>query len=232
MRSGAVIIVALACIALAGLAAAAATGDRAQAFTLGVARSTATELKPRKTVCQTPVTVPGDAAFDGVTLAIGTERRPGPRLDVVVREVAADDPSARTGAALARGSLAGGYPDVDRAPEHTVWFERVPAERTVAVCFENRGTRSAFIYGDADAASRSTTALVEGEPAGADLALEFERRDPRSLASLIPAMLDRAALFRAQWLGAWTYWLLGALVVLAVPALLVGALRAAMRDTA
>ena len=52
------------------------------------------------------------------------------------------------------------------------------------------------------------------------------------LASLIPAMLDRAALFRAQIVDAWTYVLLALLVVLAVPALLAGALRAAERDAA
>jgi hypothetical protein len=57
-------------------------------------------------------------------------------------------------------------------------------------------------------------------------------REPRSFAALVPAILDRAALFRAPGIGAWTYWLLGALVGLAVPALLVLALGAAERDRA
>ena len=113
-----------------------------------------------------------------------------------------------------------------------MWVGRVAPGESIAVCVENRGRRPAFIYGDADAAARSSTSYLNGKPTGSDLALEFERRRPRSLAGLIPAMFDRAALFRAQWVGAWTYWLLAALVVVGAPALLVGAVRAAARDSA
>ncbi len=60
--------------------------------------------------------------------------------------------------------------------------------------------------------------------------LEFQRAEPRSLAGLLPAMFDRAALFRAEWVGAWTYWVLALLCVFAVPLLLVRALRSAVRD--
>jgi|SRR5829696_1045461 len=232
MRSAALLIVVLALAAVTGLAVAALAGERPQAFTLGVARSTAVELPPGETVCQTPVTVPEDGAFEGVTLAVGTEGRPGPALDLVVREVEPDQPNSRRGAVLGRSSLAAGYPDVDRAPEQTLWLRRVRDDSSVAICFANGGGRRAFIYGDADAAARSSTAYLADAPTGADLALDFERREPRTLASLIPAMIDRAALFRAHWIGAWTYWVLAALVLIGVPALLVAAMRATLRDTA
>jgi hypothetical protein len=80
------------------------------------------------------------------------------------------------------------------------------------------------VFGNAGIASRPTTAAVAGKPVDADLNVAFER-DPRSLLSLAPAIAERAALFRAGWVGLWTYALLAALMLLAVPALLVRALR-------
>ena len=70
------------------------------------------------------------------------------------------------------------------------------------------------LYGNADAAARASSAYADGKPTGSDLALEFQRTEPRTLAGLLPAMFERAALFRAQWVGAWTYWLLALLCVL------------------
>jgi len=232
MRSAGAVIVALALAAVVGLAAAALAGDRSQAFTLGVARSSPVELKPRQTVCQAPVTVPPDGAFDGIRVSVGTRGRPGPPLEATVRTVDPADPAATTGAVLARGTLARGYREYPAVPAQTVWVGRVPAGRTVTVCLQNRGRGRVAVFGDVDAAARTSTSFVEGAGTGLDVALDFQRREPRSLASLIPAMLDRAALFRAQWIGTWTYWLLGALVLLAVPALLVRAVRDAARDTA
>jgi hypothetical protein len=108
-----------------------------------------------------------------------------------------------------------------------VWVGHVPAERTVVVCVMNRGRRAAYLYSAPDGAARGSTGSIEGRPVGVDFALEFTRRDPRSIAALVPAVFERAALFRPDGIGAWTYIVLVALVVLAVPALLVGALRAA-----
>src|SRR5918995_4346328 len=221
MRSAAAILIGLVAAAVLGLAAAALLNERAQAFTLGVTRSSTLEVDGGQEICQSPIAVPADGAFDGVTFAVGTEHRPGPRVDVIVRAADPDRPSALRGVAVGRGSLPAGYPDVDRVPEHTVWTGRVGAERFVAVCVANRGPRRVFVYGNADAAAWSSTAFVDGAPVGADMALEFERREPRSLAALAPAMIDRAALFSARAVGAWTYVALGLLVLLVVPALLV-----------
>jgi hypothetical protein len=62
--------------------------------------------------------------------------------------------------------------------------------------------------------------------------LTFGRRHPTTALSLVPTMFRRAGLFHGGWVGAWTYWLLAALVALAVPALLVRALRDAELDDA
>jgi hypothetical protein len=231
MRSPGAVVVALALAALAGLAAAALLNERSQAFTLGVVRSTAAKVKPREEICQAPITVPASAAFEGVTFAVGTNHRTGPALDLSVRAAETGDPAARGGTMLARGTLPAGYPDVDRVAEHTVRVGPVSAGSTIAVCFTNRGRRPAFIYGNADAAARSSSAFLDGKPLGTDLALDFERREPRSLAALAPAMIERAALFRARAVGPWTYVVLALLVLLAAPALLVRALRAAARET-
>ena len=148
------------------------------------------------------------------------------RLDVTVRAADAAAP-ARPGAVLARGGL-----DVDAgASARTATTGPVGADRTIAVCITNRDRRRAFVYGNADAAARASSAYTKGKRTGYDLALEFQRAEPRTLAGLLPAMSDRAALFRAQWVGAWTYWVLALLCVVAVPLLLVRALRSAVRDS-
>jgi hypothetical protein len=225
MRRPAAVIAGLVIAAMVGLGVAALLNDRTTAFTLGVARATTIELAPKAEICQGPIAVPEGAGFDGVMFAIGTHGRPGPALDVLVHPAGQRD-------VLARASLAGGYPDIDRRPEHTVWTGAVEDRQAIVVCLVNRGRRPAFVYGDAGGASRATQATIDAQPIGGDMALDFERSSPRTLAALIPAMVDRAALFRAQIVGGWTYVLLALLVLLAVPALLIGAVRAAERDSA
>jgi hypothetical protein len=216
----------------AGLAAAAIlllavlglTERRSQAFTLGVVNGPFLEVAPGHEACQAPIAVPAHADFDGVTFSLGTGGQgAGPPVAVSVRDAGGD-------AVLARGTLAGGYPDVDRAPSHTVWTDRVRSGQQVSVCLANRGERPVFVFGNADASARSSQASLDGAPAALDLNLSFERRSPPSLAALTPAMFERAALFRGQWVGAWTYALLAVLVLVLVPALLVRAMVLAGRD--
>lgn len=224
MRSAAAVLAALVLAGVIGLVAAALLNERSQAFTLGVAPATGTKVKPRQTACQQPITVPADGAFDGITVAVGTKRRAGPPLDVSVRGVVPSDNKL-----YASGTLSAGYRGLEPT-ERTVWIARVPSERIVEVCMTNRGRRSAFIFGDDDAAARSSLGSINGKPADADFALRFERRPARSLADLVPAIIDRAALFRPGWVGSWTYLVLAALVLLAVPAVLIRALGAAERS--
>lgn len=209
-------VAAFAAVVVAGLVALVAVGasDRRDlAFTLGVAPGlVAADLPPGAEGCQRPVAVA--EPFDGVRVQVGTYERPGPPLEV---EVAALD----GGATLATGRLEGGYPDVSQP---TVALDRtVPDGRRVEVCVRNAGGRKLALYGGAELAKRESGVTVDGQPVATDLTLVFTR-EPRSVLSQVPTMLDRAALFRPGWVGAWTFWLLGALLVVGAPALLARAL--------
>jgi hypothetical protein len=199
--------------------------DTPRAFTLGVTNGlVAAELQPGQQACQAPIAVPEDGGFDRVKFSLGTYKRPGPAVDVAVLPAGGGTP-------LRSGRLPTGYPDVDRAPSHTVTVGGVPAGRRISVCLTNRGPNKVAVYGNADLANRTSTARRDGKPLHTDLNLAFERND-RSLAALAPAIVDRAALFRAAWVGPWTYALLLLVVVLAVPALLARSIRAAETDDA
>src|SRR5262247_3872941 len=108
MRRAFVITLLLGVVALL-LALALGRNDRA--FTLGVVPvAPVAELRPDHSVCQAPIDVPAGSRFDRVRVYLGTYYRPsGPPVRVVVRAV----PS---GAFLASGTIAGGYPDIASAP--------------------------------------------------------------------------------------------------------------------
>jgi hypothetical protein len=85
---------------------------------------------------------------------------------------------------------------------------------------------------------RSLTVCLRADPpaqvvvyrgvAATELAFELVRERRSALAQL-PDSFERAALFHPGWVGAWTFWVLTAAVLLGVPALLVRALRGARR---
>lgn len=225
MRSAVIVLLAACALGLGALLVTGATRESPLAFTLGVAPSgPSLVLAPGQVACQAPIDVPEGAGFDAVTAPVGTYRRSGPALTVTVRELPG-------GAPLARGTLPGGYADISaQQPVQRIRLSgTVPGASTVAVCIANRGARRAAVYGNADVAAPTSTLTKDGKPAGADLSLRFERR-PQSVLSQFGRIADRAALFRPGWVGAWTYWLLAALVALGVPVLLALALRSATRD--
>jgi hypothetical protein len=228
LRSAPAIIVAIAAAVTVALVAVTLTSEREQAFTLGVTLSTTVKVAQGQAVCQAPISVPPDAAFDAVTVGATTRARRGAQLELTVRAADAAHPT-RAGAVLARGALVSGVSGENSL--RTARVGHVDANRTVAVCVTNRSRHPALLYGNSDAAARTSSAYTNGKGTGIDLLLEFQRAEPRTLAGLLPAMFDRAALFRAQWVGAWTYWVLALLCVFAVPLLLVRALRSAVRDS-
>jgi hypothetical protein len=201
-------------LGVAAVAAVAARDERDLAFTLGVAPAlVAAEIRPGGEACQRPVAVAHD--ISGVRMQLGTYERPGPPIEAVVRPVAGGRP-------LAAGRLAGGYPDVT---EQTVSLDRpVAAGRRVAVCVRNAGDRRVAVYGGPELARRGSAVYVGGVEQSTDMALVFTR-EGRSALARVPDVFERATVFRAGWVGAWTYWVLLALVLLAAPALLGLALR-------
>src|SRR3954468_21477359 len=215
MRSARLIVVGLTAAAALALAVVAVAQRTSLAFTLGVARAApVARLSPGEQACQRPIDVPAGGAFDRVVL--GASGRAALRL--TVRD-------ARSGP-LATGTLAGGSAGVARR----VRLDRtVRASQRVSVCVEDRGPGRLGVYGDADLATRTSTAVKDGRPLRRDLSLVFERA-PRSVASEVPTMLSRAALFRFPGLGAWAYVVLGLLLVIGGPLLLIRAVQAAAID--
>jgi hypothetical protein len=220
MRRPAVLAAVLCAAAVVAVLAVGALQRNSLAFTLGVNPAVGEViLFPGQNVCQTPIDVPAGGAFDRVVVQLGSFHRAGPAVAVAVRDTA-------TRRVLARGLVPAGYPDVGVQPTHVVRVGHVAAGRRVDVCLTDRGDRKVAVYGNADAAARTSSAVYDGKPAGVDLALIF-RRSPRSQLAVLGDAASRAALFKFGWTGAWTFWLLGLLVLLAVPALLVRAVRAA-----
>lgn len=202
------------------LAAVALLNRTSLAFTQGVAPAApVTSLAPAQQACQRPVDVPGGGDFDAVSVVVGARDASPPPLRIAVQ--------ARDGRVLATGRVAGGY---GRRSERRVRLDRTVDPGRVTVCLQNVGAGSAAVYGNADVAARTSTAVRDGRPLHRDIALVFERA-PQSLASEIPDILDRAALFRVPWLGPWVYVLLAALLVLVAPWLLVRAAGAAARES-
>ncbi len=220
MRKAALLTFAL--IVLGGTLALALMGAadrRTLAFTAGVLpQAPVVQLTPRATVCQGPL--PVAASFAAVELQVGTYGGAGQPLVVAVRK-------AGDGRTLGRGRLAGGYGDVTR---QRIDVGSVPAGGRVEVCARNAGTRRVALYGTGDAASRVSTARLDGKPIGVDVDAVFRRAHASDALALVPDMLDRAALFRGGWIGAWVLWLLLAGVVVGVPLLLGRALVTTIGD--
>jgi hypothetical protein len=192
--------------AVLALLAVGALQRTSLAFTPGVPPAApAVTLAPGHRVCQTPLAVPPGGGFDAVEL---WPTSPQPLAVEVL-----DSSSHRRLASVDVRSARAAIPSV-------------PDGAVVDVCVRNRGDREVALLGNGDAAARTSTALLDGNPTGTDIALIF-RRDPRPVLFALGDAAQRAALFKFGWTGAWTFWLLGLLVLVAVPLLLVRAVRAA-----
>jgi hypothetical protein len=219
MRSARVVVVVAMLAGVVGVAAIALTHKTSLGFALGVIRAApAVTLENGERACQRPIDVPAGGDFDRVGMSVGTYQRAGSPLAVTVQD--------ERGRVVGRGRLPGGYPDIASVPVHHLPLDRTVGEGRIAVCVTNQGARRVALYGNADAAARSSTAFKDGRPIHVDLSLDFERSS-RSLASELPRMLDRAALFRAPWLGPWAYWILAVALVVVAPWLLLRAVRSA-----
>ncbi|MEA2396525.1 MAG: hypothetical protein QOK25_81 [Thermoleophilaceae bacterium] len=211
-------IVLFAVLVAAGIGAltwSVGAADRVVAYSPGVPPShVAAVVPPGHEVCQTPLPLP--APTDAVSLQVGTNHRPGIPLRVIVRDL--------HGRPLAEGGIGAGYQD---GGIQTARFRTVPAGSTVSLCIRDVGRAPVYPYGS-DSASDSGT-VQDGRRGTVDLAITFFRPRPRSALSLVPAAFRHASVFRFDWVGAWTYWVLAALLVLGVPVLCAFAIRDAER---
>lgn len=211
-------------IALVGLLALALTRESRLVYTIGAGPGgPVAELRPDHEVCQGPLEPPA-SEFDRVVISLGTYFKPGSSVDVLVRP--ADDPKG----VLARGRLAGGYADIGDVPEHSVAVGATTVREPVSVCVRNTGSRKVAVYGAPGIAHRTSTASLDGTPYNSDVAVRLERAEPRSLLARLPGAFEHASLFKGTVVGPWTFWLLAALALIAVPLLLAFAIARTLRE--
>jgi hypothetical protein len=216
-RRGLALFCAATVSAVAGLVVVAAANETDLAFTLGVGTTeVAADMRPGQQACQTPIDV--RERFGAVQVRTATFFEPVPPLEMTIRDTGG-------GPTLARARI---EPTGGQISLNTVRVPAVSAGREVSVCFRNVGRQVAGIYGGTAAAGSET--LLDGRGVRPDMALVFLRERPASGLSLVPKMFRRATLFHPDWVGAWTFWLLSALLLLLVPALLGRALATAERD--
>jgi hypothetical protein len=223
MRSAAIAFAVTLLLGLGAVAAVGATQGSGLVYSPGVNPVTPmVDLQPGQRACQGPLQPPDGASFDRVAVTLGTFGRPGPPVRVEVME--------GTDRRIADGRLAGGYPDVDRAPEQVIEVGQVQTQAPLFVCFVNEGTRPVALFGQIGVASPATSGTVDGAPVDADFALEL-RSEERSLLALLPDMAERASRFRAGWVSAGLLLALWLAVLIAAPLLLARGLgRAAEAD--
>ena len=148
-------------------------------------------------------------------LSAGSPGQPGPPLEVTVVSDTANE-------VLGQGRFRAGYAD---PTEQAVGVGRVAGEQRIAVCVRNAGRHRVGLYGNADAAARTSRAFLGNRGLDTDLTLVFARSEPRSMLSALPDIFERATVFRPGWVGPWLYWALAAAVLAGVPLLLARALR-------
>ncbi len=197
-------VAAFAVVSVAGVVAlliAGAGDQRTTAFSLDVPNTIqVTDLFPGTAACQGPLSVQSE--FQGFRAWISPAAAPSLRATVY---------NSR-GARLATGQIRA-QPGV---PGPYVWRLSAPvaAHEQVSVCLRNLGPAPVGLIGSSP--SQSAGSLKVGSKATATAAaMVFLRPHPRNLLATLPALFARAALFKASWVGAWTFWLLCALILAA-----------------
>jgi hypothetical protein len=94
-----------------------------------------------------------------------------------------------------------------------------PTRTTPAMlCLSNRGTRPISLGATTESRTRSRTSTsVDGKPTLADPTIQLLRREPRSFASMLPTLMERAATFKPGFVAPWLLWALAAVLVVGLP---------------
>ena len=189
-------------------------------YTLGVApQGPVAQLAPGSRACQGVIELPDGATYDRVGIYPSSAGGRAPAVDVTIRPPAG-------GAAIAEGTLAGGYRAGSPPALRRVDVGKQRRDGPITVCFENAGRRELQLWGTGAIASPSTSATIDGKPKNFDHGITFERGS-RSLVAQLPDIAERASVFHPQWVSPLAYALLAALVLIGGPALLILAVRRA-----
>lgn len=217
------LLVFLAPVVIAGVAltTVAAKDQRGLVASLAVnPLAVVADVRPEEELCQGPIRV--SEPFARVRFQVGTYFRPGPALNVTIRK-------ARSRTFLGRGHLAAGYPDLSRP---AVLVGEIPAGRRVDVCIENVGDRRAALFGSGGDQLPTTQVTLDGRQQVGELTMSFYTADRPSALEEVPEIFRRASLFRPGIVGEWTFWMLAFVLILAVPLLLMGAMRSSFGEAA
>ncbi len=180
----------------------------------------AVTLEPRDQACILPVSPPDGSAFEQVRVFAGERGRPGPALEATVT-------TFEGRRELGRGRVQGGYVAGERAAPLVIPVGRVEPDEAVRVCVRDVGDEPAQLWGATTIASKSDTSLNGGPQQGNDIAVRLERRDERSLFAWLPAVAERASLFKARILSPGLLLAVALVLLVGGPLLLVRALRGA-----
>jgi hypothetical protein len=204
-------------VLLAGLVllVAIALADH-RGYRLYVASDSRVLVHPGQELCSDLIRPPAAGADRVRFWARGASGGPAPPIVVRVRR-------SRTAQTLADGTAEAGGPGARTVRLHG----SVAGSRKVVACFLDVGRGSAILSPRPGTSTRVTVERSGDLTDYADIGLELIRTDDRSLLAALPDALDHAALFRPGWVGAWTYWLLLAALVVGAPLLLARALASA-----
>jgi hypothetical protein len=216
MRSAGAVFLGVFAAGLVAILLVGLSDKRVEAFTLGVVPGSGiAQLQAGDTLCQRPIEV--EETFSWLRLVVSSPQPPGPPLLVEVRDTG--------GRVLGHAGVRGGY---GKAPTNVVApVGRVDKGRRVAVCVRHQGSKrtTAVLYGGVAVAAAGSDASLDGHGLGQDLSVVFLRDSEPTLLSLAGDVVDRASLWHGEWIHPWLLWLVVALLVLALPALLALALR-------
>ncbi|MGB9183745.1 MAG: hypothetical protein WCB67_06740 [Solirubrobacteraceae bacterium] len=201
-------------LALGGLLAAAATDRRDTAFSLGVADNVpVASLAHGRTLCQGPFIV--RVAFSALQMWV----RPAHALEVEIRSASSRRVLVArqiTTSPTLTGELTIplGTTTIQKGTRITVCVRNAGPDR---VAFEGgRPTRNSGRFEISGAPTRNSGGFeISGRHHAKAIALLFLRPHPPALLSLLPAVFQRASLFKPAWVGAWTFWALGAAMICA-----------------
>jgi hypothetical protein len=197
------------------LLVAIAVADR-RGFRVRVPSDSQVLVAPGQERCSGIIRPPGAGADRVRFWARVSGAGPTPPIVVFVRR-------SRTAQTLADGTTEGGP-----AGSRTVRLRgSVAGSRKVVACFLNAGAVPAVLLPPPGTPTRVTVERSDALADYADVGLDLDRSDNRSLLALLPDVFERASLFRPGWVGAWTYWLLLVALVIGVPVLLSRALASA-----
>jgi hypothetical protein len=206
--------------AVAGIGAllvAAANDQRTTAFSLDVPNlSQVAQLFPGVRACQGPFAA--QATFQGVRAWISPAGAPQVLVSVYDRQ----GKSLAVGRIRTEPGVAGPYSWRLNAP--------VPAGTQVSACLRNLGPGPVGLSGWTASASAGSLRVGSKTTASA-AAMVLLGPHPTTLLADISMLFARAALFKASWVGAWTFWALCALIVAGFGLAAWGIVRAVAQET-